>query len=172
MADINEAKRMVLEQYEQERGELDRMIARLRKDLGISVDAELPDGNPPSGSESKPTVVNIAQLITPGDLFGMTQVEAAKTTLQRTNRQPLSLQDIAAALYRGKTTEVLIEGDALRNLSSLLSRSDDLISVAKGRWGLSEWYPNKAKKIRKAKDAATETNGTLDKATVDEPKPS
>jgi hypothetical protein len=155
MADINEAKRLVLAQYEQEREDLDRMITRLRKDLGISehTNVSLDVGN--GGVESKLPfgASNVLQLIKPGDLFGMSQVEAAKTVLNYTGHQPLSLQEIAAALHRGKATDTLIEGIALRNLSSLLSRSDDFISVAKGRWGLADWYPNKVKKSRKQKES-------------------
>jgi hypothetical protein len=177
MADIKEAKRLVLTQYEQERDELDKIISKLRKDLGMSEDSRLSSDVLNSESESKPqAAVNVLQLIKPGDFFGMTQVQAAKTFLNHTNRQPVALQEIAAALYRGKATEVLIEGDALRNLSSLLSRSDDFISVAKGRWGLSEWYPNKAKKQRKTKDETKdvvpdEADGSS-QATAPDSKPS
>lgn len=157
MSDINEAKRLVLAQWEQERDDLNRSIARLRRELQLP---EIGQALGESGeTESDPKTVfgvPVIQLIKPGDFFGMTQVEAARKTLQHTNKQPLGLQEIATALYRGKATENLIEGIALRNLSSLLSRSDDFISVAKGRWGLAEWYPNKMKKQRKAKDQGAE----------------
>jgi len=152
MSDLNNAKRMILAQYEKERDELNHIISRLRRDLGIDGDVVVTPETAALKIESTAPSVNIQQLIKPGDLFGMTQVEAAKKVLQVTGRRPLTLQDIAGALYRGKATETLIEGASLRNLSSLLSRSDDLISVAKGRWGLSEWYPNRSKKSRKAKD--------------------
>lgn len=166
MADINEAKRLVLAQYEQERSELDKIIFRLRKDLGMS-EEDRPETN---GDVDLKPVGGGLQAIKPGDLFGMTQVQAAKAFLALNGRQPASLQEIGTALHRGKATDTLIEGDALRNLSSLLSRSDDFISVAKGRWGLSEWYPNKAKKARKTKEAAVpDTNGAVDDATESKP---
>jgi len=155
MADVNEAKKVVLADYERDVRESLKIIAKLRRDLGLP-EFQLSDSDlnvTPENLEVKSAQVNVATLVKPGDLFGMTQVQAAKTFLGLTGRQAVSLQEIAAALHRGKATEVLIEGDALRNLSSLLSRSDDFISVAKGRWGLSEWYPNKAKR-RKSKEAA------------------
>ncbi len=98
----------------------------------------------------------------------MTQVEAAKEYLQkRGKRNTATLHEIAAALHRGKQTDRLIEGDALRNLSSILSRAkDEFLSVARGRWGLVEWYPPSAvKRAQKstedepAKSATGKTEG-------------
>ena len=34
----------------------------------------------------------------------------------------------------------------------MLSRSDEFVSVARGRWGLAEWYPGRALKKRKGKN--------------------
>lgn len=139
MTDINDAKRTLLAEWERERDELDRMIVRLRRELSqggpITVSAE-------NGAVKTPAA-SIDVLVQPGDFFGMSQVEAVKDYLQRRGkRNTASLQEIAAALYRGKQTEKLVEGDALRNLSSILSRAkDDFLSVARGRWGLVEWYP-------------------------------
>jgi hypothetical protein len=86
--------------------------------------------------------------VRPGDFFGKTQVEAIQLFLERTNRQTATLQEIAAALYRGKATDILLDGDKLRNLSSLLSKTEVFFPVARGRWGLSEWYPNKQRTRR------------------------
>jgi hypothetical protein len=81
----------------------------------------------------------------------MSQVSAARDFLSRLNKRTATLNEIATALYRGKcTSQPLDEEKGLKNLSSLLSRSDDFISVAKSRWGLSEWYPNRSKKTRKS----------------------
>src|SRR5712692_341976 len=107
MSDIDEAKRLILAQYEQEYEDLGRVIARLRRDLGrtpneTAVAAAAAENG---GAKSKLADVNLTQLVKPGDLFGMTQAEAAKKVLQLTGRRPLSLQDIAGALYRGKATE-------------------------------------------------------------------
>ncbi len=152
MSDIKQAKRLVLEQYEREYEELGMMIGRLRRDLGITPQEDL-DFDGTALNDQGVSSANLQQMIKPGDLFGNSQVEATKKLLQLNNKQPLSLQEIASHLHRGKATDTLIQGPALRNLSSLLSRSEDFISVAKGRWGLLEWYPNRSKKVRKPKDA-------------------
>ena len=101
MSDLNNAKRMILAQYEKERDELNHIISRLRRDLGIDGDVVVTPETAALKIESTAPSVNIQQLIKPGDLFGMTQVEAAKKVLQVTGRRPLTLQDIAGALYRG-----------------------------------------------------------------------
>lgn len=152
MSDIDEAKRLVLDQYEKEYAELGLLIGRLRRDLGITKQEKLNfDAGSRDEQNSGHTGTNLQQLIKPGDLFGVTQIEGVKQLLQL-NKQPMSLQDIAAGLYRGRATDALIQGPALRNLSSVLSRSDEFISVAKGRWGLLEWYPTRAKRTRKPRD--------------------
>ncbi|MDO8433666.1 MAG: hypothetical protein Q7S58_14775 [Candidatus Binatus sp.] len=151
MADINEAKRALLQEWERERDDLNLMINRLRRELGLSESRIEPEAEAPIRTVV-PTVVSgitVEELVTPGDFFGMTQIAAAKGFLQRRTKQPASLEDIAAALYRGKAIESPIDDTA--NLSSMLSRSDEFISVARGRWGLAEWYPGKSKK-RKGKN--------------------
>src|SRR5579862_6699046 len=116
MADVNEAKKIVLADYERDVRESLKIIAKLRRDLGLP-EFQLSDSDlnvTPENLEVKSAQVNVATLVKPGDLFGITQVQAAKTFLGLTGRQAVSLQEIAAALHRGKATEVLIEGDALR----------------------------------------------------------
>jgi hypothetical protein len=158
MSDVNEARKALLAHYEREYAELGLVIARLRRDLGVQAETRAdPDGDA-TGNHSSGE-------IRPGDFFGMTQVQAIHAYLDRCGRRPASLQDIAAALYRGKAIDKPMEGPAaLRNLSSILSRADEFISVAKGRWGLAEWYPGRAvKRARKGKgepeDAADEPAG-------------
>jgi hypothetical protein len=151
MSDLNEMKRALLAEWEQKRDEYDTLAKALRRELGIAESsapkAEM-QGSTASGSSSG-TGLDVNQLVTPGDFFGMTQVEAIQTFLTRGNRKTATLQEIAAALYRGKATEVLLEGDRLKNLSSLLSKTDTIFfPVARGRWGLAEWYPGKQKTKR------------------------
>lgn len=145
MTDINQAKQALLAEWERERDELDRMISRLRRELGLAK-SEAPSRSAENGAAKPP--ISSEVLVQPGDFFGMTQVEAVKDYLQkRGKRNTATLQEIAAALYRGKQTDKLIEGDGLRNLSSILSRGkDDFLCVARGRWGLVEWYPPSAVK--------------------------
>lgn len=146
MAEGNrQAKLELLAEWEGERDELNRLISRLRKDLGLSSSDIViqPESQNLQFQGGAPT--NVVDLVQPGDFFGMTQITAVRALLQRTNRQPMLLKDIAASLHRGKATDTVLTGNALRNLSSTMSHADDLISVAKGRWGLTEWYPGKAK---------------------------
>lgn len=169
--DLMELKRQLLSHYEREHEELGVMITRLRRELGIGDAAIIkPTIEAPNGSGTTPTA-SVTELVKPGDFFGMTQVQAVRAYLERTSRTPASLQDIAGALHRGKATDRLIEGPAaLRNLSSVLSRSDDFVSVAKGRWGLSEWYPaGKVRRARRTRDEQEREDVTAtDEAGTDE----
>jgi hypothetical protein len=158
MTDINQAKQILLAEWERERDELNIMISRLRRELGPAV-----GGQSSQVEELVPDVlpgareISVEQLVNPGDFFGMTQVNAAKEFLQRRKRQTANLKEIAAALHRGKAIDIPYDADSMKNLSSIISRSEDFVSVARGRWGLAEWYPERVlKKHRKAKDTADE----------------
>lgn len=152
MTEILAAKRLILTEWEKKRDELDMLISALRRELGLSAEesggAEINVALPISVSTST-SPIKVDELVTPGDFFGMTQVGAAREFLQRLNKRTATLNEIGAALYRGKAISNPLAENGLKNLSSLLSRSDEFTSVAKGRWGLSEWYPNRAKKARK-----------------------
>lgn len=149
MSDIQAAKLLILADWEKKRDELDILIGALRRELGMSADETV---TPEATPQTSTAPIKVDQIINPGDLFGMTQVGAAREFLSRLNKRTATLAEIGAALYRGKAISAPLSDTGLKNLSSLLSRSDDFISVAKGRWGLSEWYPNRAKKVRKAAD--------------------
>jgi HB1, ASXL, restriction endonuclease HTH domain len=153
MPDVNEAKRALLAHYEQERDELNTIIARLRRELGVADVSVQAGENVGVGAadvaRTSTGANNVNEIVRPGDFFGQTQVQATRQFLERC-KQPATLQEIASALHRGKVTDRLIEGPGpLRNLSSVLSRSDEFISVARGRWGLREWYPSRS--VRKGK---------------------
>lgn len=157
-----EAKKALLAHWETRRNELDALIGALRKELGLqSAEPTRQESAPSSSFSGAP--VNVNELVVPGDFFGMTQVDAIQGFLQRTGKRPVTLQDIAAALYRGKATESLIEGEkALKNLSSLLSKTPVFYSVARGRWGLKEWYPKSVIEKKEAKKAG-KANGSESK---------
>jgi hypothetical protein len=152
MTEINDAKRLILTDWEKKRDDLDVLISALRRELGISADST--PGDPILNPQTSTAPVRVEDAVTLGDFFGMSQVSAAKEFLTRLNKRTATLNEIGSALYRGKCTSSPLEEKSLKNLSSLLSRSDDFISVAKSRWGLSEWYPNRAKKSRKGNGEA------------------
>lgn len=164
MADaLTEAKRTVLASYLKQRAELDLMIAGLQRDLGEGA-TETP--KPESGASGTPlnisvgAAISVNELVTPGDFLGLTQVDAIQAFLQRVGpRRPVTLQEIAAALYRGKATETLLEGVKLKNLSSVLSRNETFLSVARGRWSLAEFYPKSVVEARRKANARAATNG-------------
>lgn len=147
MTDINEVKRLILADWEKKRDDLDVLILALRRELGMSTDDAAPD--PVISQQTSTAPVRVEDVVTPGDFFGMSQVSAAREFLTRLNKRTATLNEIGSALYRGKCTNSPLEEKSLKNLSSLLSRSEEFISVAKSRWGLSEWYPNRSKKSRK-----------------------
>ncbi|HJX83278.1 MAG TPA: hypothetical protein VJ723_02920 [Candidatus Angelobacter sp.] len=159
MADTNEAKRALLAEWEKKRDDLNTLIAALRNELGMPgiSTSESSSFTAAQVTTLGPNALDVNSLVQPGDFFGRSQIAAAQSFLERTGRQPATLQDIAAALYRGKVTDKLLEGTDLRNLSSLLSRSQQFMSVARGRWGLSDWYPGK-KKVTRAKAVTEQKN--------------
>ena len=94
MTDITEAKKIVLAEYERERDELNALIGRLRRELGMDAASTTE-----SASEAASRVVvsqvvsgiNLEEIVTPGDFFGMTQVAAARefcTAAQETTSKP------------------------------------------------------------------------------------
>ena len=101
--DVIEAKRAILQEYEKDYAELGLMIARLRRELGMTgVPASSSTGDPAPSSNGLGTgKVNVIELVSPGDFFGMTQVLAVRYLLDRA-QQPASLRDIAHATLPGQ----------------------------------------------------------------------
>ena len=153
MADqFEEMKRALLKMYEEKIAEYQALAAGLRRDLGEDSGEDGIRKSELIPPVTRGAALDVNELVRPGDFFGMTQVQAMQEFLQRTNRTPASLQELSQAMFRGKAIDAPVEGpDKLRNLSSLLSKTDIFFSVARGRWGLSEWYPNKIKTKRPPK---------------------
>ena len=144
MIDINESKRALLTHYEGELRELAAIVTRLRRELGVATDAngvteaEVEIGKKPRVLHEPGGLTDPMILVKPGDFYGMPQTVGTRAYMERTNKQTVTLPEIGAALFRGKAIDKPIEGIAgLRNLSSMLSRSDDFVNVARGRWGLA-----------------------------------
>jgi hypothetical protein len=156
-----EAKKAVLADLERRISEMQVHASFLRQELGMSTDEPFKPESTivPIPASSGTGQLNINELVTPGDFLGMTQVDAIQNFLQRVGKgRPVTLQEVAAALFRGKATDVLLEGLKLKNLSSVLSRNETFLSVARGRWGLTEWYPKSVVEARRKATART-TNG-------------
>jgi hypothetical protein len=155
MSDLTETKKTLLVEWEKKRDEYDTLARALRRELGMAEISAPKDEAQNSGASTSTAGLDVNQLVRPGDFFGLTQVDAIQAFLQRGNRQTATLQEIAAALFRGKATETLLEGDRLKNLSSLLSKTEIFFPVARGRWGLAEWYPGK-QRTRRSKELPQE----------------
>ena len=146
MSDINQAKKLLLADYERERDELTLVIAKLRRDLRMDSEDGPADVEPPAVQAANGSASKLEDVVKPGDFYGMSQIGAVKAFLERRGkRNTASLQEIAQALLRGKATEAAMDDKDIRNLSSNLSKNADFQSIAKGRWGLSEWYPGTEK---------------------------
>lgn len=156
MTDINQAKRLLLAEYEREQQELSVFIGRLRRELGMASEEAI---NEPEEVAIQATngSLRVEDLVKPGDFYRMTQLAAAREFLEtRGHRKTASLQEIAQALLRGKAIEAALDDKGMRNLSSNLSKTPDFQSIAKGRWGLAKWYGG-AGKGKKKQDSEPDT---------------
>lgn len=157
MTDIKQAKMLVLGEYERERDELNLLISRLRRELGLEASNTSPEPELmiSQSSNGVSPQKKVEDLVKPGDFYKMTQIGAARDFLERRGeKNTATLQEISHALLRGKAIDAALDDKGLRNLSSMMSKHDDFTSVAKGRWGLAKWYGGKDRKSKKQDDEA------------------
>jgi len=156
---MNEHEREALETARtvalRDRDELDRLIEYLSRRLGD----ETPVGsstepNAANASESLPPAPGVTpeSVISPGQFFGMSATKAARAVLEKFGRdRPLKTAEIFAAISKGGVKlarqEVLYRS---------LGRDGDFARVARGTWGLSEWYPDRA--VRRQREEAEESD--------------
>lgn len=88
----------------------------------------------------------------PGAFLGMTIHDATKKLLSSQRRQ-MQTVEIVAELERGGV--VLTSADKVNTVGSILLRRfntvGDIVRVARGVWGLQEWYPGRKFSSGKAK---------------------
>jgi hypothetical protein len=93
----------------------------------------------------------------PGAFLGLTIVDAAKKLLAQERRQ-LNNSQIFEAFKRGGL--ILNSADPLNTVGSVLNRRfqqvGDIVRVARGTWGLKEWYPNRSFKSAKQGEPKSE----------------
>ena len=97
----------------------------------------------------------------PGAFLGLTIVDAVKKLLARERRQ-MNNSEIVEKLKAGGL--VLSSTDAMNTVGSVLNRrfmqNGDVVRVARGTWGLKEWYPNRSfKPAAKGDDTVLSTLG-------------
>ncbi len=157
-----------LEAAVRERSELDALIEALARRAGVPV----PEGSTSSSSgHSAPAAPDAdpASLVADGEFFGQSATKAARAVLERLGRtRPLKTPEIYEAITKGgvkiKDMEVLYKS---------LQRSQVFLRVAKGTWGLSEWYPDRVRNAAR-KDALDDDGGDsadLNGAGASEPLP-
>lgn len=99
----------------------------------------------------------------PGAYLGLTIAEAAKKML-RTRRKALTNAELVAGFRAGGL--VLNSVDEMNTVNAVLARrfqnNGDIVRVARGTWGLKEWYPNRSFK----KDAKGEAMSAEDQQAI------
>lgn len=100
-----------------------------------------------------------------GDFLGMTIVDATRKLLSM-RREAMGNAAILADLKRGGL--VLTSSDPMNVVNSVLTRRfnqvGDVVRVARGVWGLQEWYPNRSFKPKASKTDAPNPTQDLDEA--------
>ncbi len=143
----------VLADMEAKRAQLDAAIAGIRVMLG------LPAGTAGVATPS-PQPTNSAE-IAPDSFFGLSIPDAAKKFLALRKRAATT-PEIADGLQRGGQPNASSESFP-NTVGSVLARvyanGAGIVRVARGTWGLAEWYPNKPRK------PVPKTNGDKDDAT-------
>lgn len=136
-----------------DRSELDQLIGYLSRRLGVSVPAA-----EATASASPPTThiapnADPSALVADGEFFGQSATKATKALMAKLGHtRPLKTNEIFDAIMKGgvriANAEVLYKS---------LARSDDFLRVAKGTWGLAEWYPERIRRTAKGDEIPDET---------------
>lgn len=92
---------------------------------------------------TSPPILNGEVRITTGEFHGMSYRSASRSILERTNKTPLTTQQILA--YIEKSGRKVEGKNANGTIYSSLKRSPDFELVTKNTWGLAVWYNIKRK---------------------------
>jgi hypothetical protein len=152
-----------------QRQELDVFIRHVSGRLGVAT----PSG-PNGGGSPRTTVTNTGnhagadpvENTVEAEYFGRNSTDAAYAILSKFGdvRHTLKTKQLYDALKKGG---VQISGEDV--LYRSLARSNRFRKVARGTWGLSEWYPNAPKAQRsKATNVSSLTPDEMDETSTDE----
>jgi HB1, ASXL, restriction endonuclease HTH domain len=136
MADVQKPSdpyEIVLADLRAKRAKIDHAIAALE---GMRADA------PSAAAPAETDQVQPGE-ISPGMFLGMNIADAARKLLA-IRKKPLTTPEVLEGLISGG---VAFRGKAPRNVvGSILHRhsGNDIVSIARGKWGLKEWYPNRS----------------------------
>src|ERR1700737_3539715 len=135
-------------QLKAQRIAMDEAIAALEKleSLGFgSMQA------PPTGGNNHAGI----QEIQPDTFYGMSIAEAAKKFLTMSGRKPQTTDAITDALARGGLSA---NRDSVGTiLVRIANQEGDIVRVGRGLWGLLDWYPGRARKVKRKTDSEPNT---------------
>ncbi|MGE3626155.1 MAG: winged helix-turn-helix domain-containing protein [Hyphomicrobiales bacterium] len=124
---------------------------------GMSIPGVPQSSSAPTGSESA---------LGPGAFLGMSIPDATKKLL-RVRKQALGNAEIVQALKAGGMA--MESQDPVNTVGSVLTRrfntQGDIVRVARGTWGLAEWYPGRS--FNKKKGGQKNGEGESEKADED-----
>ena len=130
----------LLRTLEEERADIDRLIAWVNKRIG----QEPGSAQPPNSSlaKSSPTVSSLHLTRLASDEFFRMSVPQAIKAFLNLSKRPKSAKEITAGLQNGGLAH------KARNLYATvyptllrMEKAAEVVRVRKGEWGLTEWYP-------------------------------
>ncbi len=142
----------------QKRQELDVLIAQLASFAGVPVPEGVAASAADSGAQLAAPDTDPSALVADGEFYGKSATKATRALLSKLGRtRPLKTTEIFEAITKGgvriQDTDVLYKS---------LARSKDFLRVAKGTWGLAEWYPERVVRNARSKESLDEDDGADD----------
>lgn len=135
------------------RAEIDNTIKVLEAMSGLRLEDVIAETAAESGQEALAT--EPTGKLDEGAFLGMSIVDAAKKLLGMRKRQ-MGNPEIAKELAAGGL--VMNSADPVNTVGSVLTRRfnnvGDVVKVARGTWGLKEWYPNRSFKPANKQNSA------------------
>ena len=141
MVDSNKSAVQLLEELRKERDELNVLIQALERRLGISASQQVSIPDELDERRSIPVVTSMPI----GFFHNMSQAAAAEKLLKMNQGHALSTQEILEA-FRNSGMDVSSK-NAATILYTALKRSPKFERIGSKAWGLSEWYPERKRKI-------------------------
>jgi hypothetical protein len=154
------ALRKELEAALAEREELDTFIAVLSRRLGIPEPERLAADGPETNGRAVDTARPPVESVRAAQFYGMSGPKAAKAVLEMfgtaSRPWPLKTDDIFEAIKKGGA-KIGSSGALYRSLH----RDPIFHKVGRGLWGLTEWYPQSARRTRDS-DEPPDDDGKAD----------
>lgn len=168
----NSSYASVIADLRAKRDKIDNTIKALESLSGLKL--TFPSGEPPKfvpENEADDSATESGE-IDDGTFLGMSIVDAAKKLLGMRQRK-MGNPEIARELIAGGL--VMHSADPVNTVGSILTRrfnkEGDVVKVARGTWGLKEWYPNQTFKTATKATPDVPDLATKSKLASSEPDP-